>query len=132
MLLLRLIISMKTITTPQTAVLLVICQLFMIVIGTNISFAQDTATAQKQSLNYFKIEIGMHIIDCPVLPRCLQDKLMTLNGIKDCNKNIIKECIMFNIPSGAITKEQIISIAIGCSFPKEAINVLVDTKPFAN
>jgi len=108
-----------------------------------IGFGQDTASsAQKQSLNpagqmskgvnYFKIEVGMHIMDCPVLPSRLQEKLMGLNGIKDYNKDMKTQSITFNIPEGVITKEQIVTIASGCGFPAQSINVLVDSKPFVN
>ena len=101
-------------------------------LGTLNSFAQDTTSvAQKQSLNYFKIEVGI-IIDCPVLPMNLHDKLIGLKGIKDYHKNQQAQNITFNIPEGVITKEQVIAIAVSCGFPAQSINVLMDKKPFSN
>lgn len=106
---------------------------FLIAGCSDFTFGQDTSlSAQKQSLQYFKVEIGMHILDCPVLPPCLKNKLMTLNGIKDYKVDGISQSIQFNIPEGAVTKEQIAAMAAGCSFPAAAVNVMVDTKPFSN
>ena len=96
------------------------------------SFSQDTTSAQEQTLSYFKIEVGMHITDCPVLPTCLQGKLMAFAGIKDYNKDMKNQCIQFNTPEGVITKEQILNLAVGCGFPVQSLNILVDSKPFSN
>ena len=106
---------------------------FLIVSCTFFGFGQDTsATAQKQTLQYFKVEIGMNILDCPVLPPCLKNKLMTFNGIKDYKVDEISQSIRFNIPEGVITKEQIVIMSVGCSFPAKSVNVIVSTKPFSN
>lgn len=97
------------------------------------SFAQDTtSSASKQPLNYYKIEVGMGILNCPVLPPRLKDKLMGLKGIKDYNVDMKNPSILFNIPEGVITKEQIVTMAMGCGFPAQTVNVLVDSKPFEN
>ena len=104
-------------------------------------YGQDAASpSQKQasnpttanSINYFKLEIGMHILDCPVLPMRLKDKLMGLNGIKDYNADIKSQSILFNIPAGVVTKEQILNMAGGSGFPAGTVNVLMDNKPFPN
>jgi hypothetical protein len=93
-----------------------------------ISFGQDT-TAQKQ---YVKIEVGMHILDCPVLPKNLKEKLLTVQGIKDYREDMMTQSIYFNVPEGALSKEQIMTIATSCAFPPNSISVLLDKKPFTN
>ena len=105
-----------------------------------LSFAQATSNpvqdpapvTQNSSMNYFKIEVGMHILDCPVLPPQLKSKLMTLQGIKDYTVNMKNETILFTLPEGVATKEQIVKIALNSGFPASAVNVIVDTKPFVN
>jgi len=74
----------------------------------------------------------MGILNCPVLPPRLKDKLMGLKGIKDYNVDMKNPSILFNIPEGVITKEQIVTMAMGCGFPAQTVNVLVDSKPFEN
>ena len=106
-----------------------------------LGYSQDsTLVAKNQSLspagntngvNYFKIEIGI-IVNCPVLPTCLKEKLMSLKGIDNYKKDQMTQSITFNIPDGVITKEQIKTIAIGCAFPEQFINVLMSNKPFTN
>lgn len=98
----------------------------------NIPSSDTTSALRKQSVNYFKIEIGLHIMDCPVLPMNLKSKLMEFKGIKDYNADVKKQCILFNVPVGVTTKDQVEAIAIASGFPKESIKVLMDTKPFAN
>ena len=94
------------------------------------STAQDsTVSVQKQ---YVKIEIGMHILDCPVLPKELKRKLMTVKGIQDYKEDAFSQSVYFNIPEGAISKEQIVNVALGCAFPAQSINVLMAAKPFIN
>lgn len=98
-----------------------------------ISPAPDTAiAAQNQPFQYVKIEVGMHILDCPVLPPQLKEKLMTLTGIKDYQVNKTSETILFSIPEGIITKEQIVNLAVRCGFPMSAVNVITQSKPFTN
>lgn len=87
---------------------------------------------QNTPLSYFKIEVGMHILDCPVLPPQLKAKLMTLQGIKDYAVNMKGETILFTLPEGVATKEQIVKIALNSGFPASAVNVLIDSKPFTN
>ena len=99
----------------------------------SVSYGQDTtSSAQKQALSYYKLEIGMHILDCPVLPAGLKNKLMGLKGIKDYTVDMKKECIFFTIPEGVTSKEQIAAIAAGSGFPAGTVNVLLDNKPFTN
>ena len=92
----------------------------------------STASALKQPVQYVKMEIGMHILDCPVLPNALKTKLMALKGIKDYTIDQKTQSILFNVPEGAVTKEQLDAIARGCSFPAKSVNVLMDSKPFVN
>ena len=95
------------------------------------SYAQDSTSVQKQTLNYFKIEVGI-VIDCPVLTMRIKEKLAAVQGIKDYSKNRDKQNITFNIPEGVVTKEQVISIAVSSGFPAHLVNVLMDNKPFSN
>ena len=104
-------------------------------------YAQDSISLpQKQSVNpaavsivnYFKLEIGMHILDCPVLPMRLKDKLMGINGIKDYNTDMKSQSILFNIPAGVVTKEQILNMAAASGFPAGTVTVVMDSKPFHN
>ena len=95
-----------------------------------LGYSQDSASvAKNQPLSYFKIEIGI-IVNCPVLPTCLQDKLIGLKGIKDFKKDQTSQSITFNIPEGVTTIEQVKSMALSCSFPASYVNILVDKKPF--
>ena len=97
------------------------------------SYGQDTsATAKNQTLSYFKIEVGMHILDCPVLPPRLKTKLMGYNGIQDYRTDMGTQSILFTIPEGTLTKEQIQKIAESCDFPPTSVNVLMSAKPFTN
>jgi hypothetical protein len=79
---------------------------------------------------YVKIEVGMHILDCPVLPKQLKEKLMQVKGIQGYREDAFTQCIYFNIPEGAITREQIVGLALGCAFPAQAVNVLINRIPF--
>lgn len=105
-----------------------------------LSFAQSATTipgdsssaVQNQSLTYVKMEIGMHILDCPVLPLQLKTKLMTVKGIQDYAVNLKDETILFAVPQGTLTKEQVNKIAVSCGFPVNAVNVIMDSKPFPN
>lgn len=90
----------------------------------------SSATGKKPSLNYVKIEIGMHILDCPVLPVRLKNKLMTLKGINGYYVNVKTQSILFNIPEGVVTKEQISAIAVNAGFPPQDIAVFMEDKPF--
>ena len=111
----------------QFIILFLLCSLF--------SYGQSvdsSATVQKQSLQYVKIEIGMHILDCPVLPPQLKEKLMTLKGIKDYTVDLKSESILFNIPEGVVTREDIKAIAARCGFPEKSVTILMDSKPFVN
>ena len=97
---------------------------------TILCLGQEATTTKKPVLNYYKIEVGMNILDCPVLPTRLKEKLSTINGIKDYIIDKKSQSILFNIPAGVITAAQIADIATACSFPKQSINVSVDKKPF--
>jgi hypothetical protein len=90
--------------------------------------ADSASSAQTQ---YVKIEVGMHILDCPVLPKHLKEKLMTVKGIKDYQEDAFTQSIYFSIPQGAITKEEIVKVATSCAFPPNTVNVLMAEKPFA-
>lgn len=87
---------------------------------------------QNQPLQYVKIEVGMHILDCPVLPPQLKEKLMGVKGIRDYTVNRKDETILFAVPEGVITKEQIVAAAVRCGFPVSAVNVIMGSKPFTN
>ena len=81
---------------------------------------------------YVKIEVGMHILDCPVLPSNLKGKLMGVKGIRDYREDYKAQSIYFNTPKDGISKEQIESIAKGCAFPPGSVNVILSDKPFTN
>ena len=106
----------------------------------SISYSQDTSAAQKQianpsaagATNYFKIEIGMGILGCPILPVRLKEKILTLKDVKDYHVDTKSQSILFSVPEGVATIEQIKNMAISCSFPATSINVHMNTKPFAN
>lgn len=87
--------------------------------------------AQNTALNYVRLDIGMHILDCPVLPPQLKSKLMTIKGIKDYTVDMKTESILFNVPEGAVTKEQIEAMAARSGFPAGTVIVKIDNKPFA-
>ena len=86
--------------------------------------------ATKQSEQYVKIEVGHHILRCPVLPSCLKPKLMELKGIRNYILDEPTSCITFSISRGAITSEQIVSMAVSCAFPEADVKVLMADKPF--
>ena len=97
----------------------------------SLSYGQDTTVVQKQfALAYYKIEIGMGIVKCPVLPTRLRERLTSIKGLKDYTLDTETQCAKFDIPEGTLTKEQVYNIAIGCGFPAQAVNILVDNKPF--
>ena len=106
-----------------------------------VGYGQDSSAIKKQpanpvsnaiGVNYFKIEVGMHILDCPVLPARLKEKVSALKGMKDYTVDAKSQSILFNIPEGVTTAEQIKNMAVNCAFPSTSINVLMDHKPFAN
>ena len=74
----------------------------------------------------------MHILDCPVLPVQLKEKLMTIKGIKDYAVDKTVETIQFNVPEGTVTKEGLEKLTQSCGFPVNSVGVLIDTKPFTN
>jgi hypothetical protein len=92
----------------------------------------SAAIGQNTALSYVKLEIRMHILDCPVLPAQLKEKLMTVKGIKDYTVDKNYETIQFNVPEGALTKESIEKITLSCGFPVNSVNILLDSKPFVN
>ena len=94
-----------------------------------VSLGQAQDSSAVKTTNYYKIEVGI-IIDCPVLPMSLHDKLIGLKGIKDFKKDQASQSITFNIPEGVITIEQIKNMATGCSFPPSYVNISMDNKPF--
>ena len=103
------------------------------------SFAQATGASSTDSsvvpnsvLSYVKIEVGMHILDCPVLPKSLKAKLLTVKGIKDYQEDQMTQSIYFNMPQGAISKDQILNLAKDCAFPPASLVVLMADKPFTN
>lgn len=98
------------------------------------SFSTKAQSQQPDSatLRYFKIDVGMHILDCPVLPPNLRAKLLTLKGIKDYTVNFKAETIQFTVPDGVVTPEVVVKIAMSCGFPQQAVNVSVSDKPFTN
>jgi len=77
----------------------------------------STAGVQNIALDYVKLEIRMHILDCPVLPAQLKEKLMTVKGIKDYSIDRNYETIQFNVPAGTVTKEALEKVAASCGFP---------------
>ena len=99
----------------------------------SVSHGQDTTSAsQKQvSTNYYKIEVGMHILDCPVLPNRLKEKVLALKGVKDYTVDMKSESIFFNVPDGVTSIEQIKNMATASDFPPTSINILQGNKPFA-
>lgn len=74
----------------------------------------------------------MHILECPVLPPRLKEKISAYKGVENYTADWKTQSILFNVPQGVITKEQIVTMAIGCGFPAQAVNVLMDNKPFEN
>ena len=88
----------------------------------------SVSAAQRQ---YVKMEIGMNILDCPVLPKQLKEKLSVVKGIQDYQEDVFTQSIYFNIPAGAITKEQIAKVAAACAFPPNSVKVLMAEKQFA-
>ena len=97
----------------------------------SLSYGQDTSAIQKQSAtNYYKIEIGMHILDCPVLPNRLKEKISALKGMKDYAVDTKSQSILFNVPEGVTTIEQLKNMATACDFPPTSINILQGNKPF--
>lgn len=74
----------------------------------------------------------MHILDCPVLPPQLKAKLLTVKGVADYVEDDKIECIFFNCPQGILTAEKVKAIALSCSFPASAVNVIMSDKPFAH
>ena len=86
--------------------------------------------ATKQSEQYVKIEVGHHILRCPVLPSCLKPKLMDVKGIRNYILDEPTSCITFSIPKGVTTAEQIGKMAVNCSFPAEDVKVSMADKPF--
>ena len=98
----------------------------------SLSYAQDTTSVQKQiATSYYKIEIGMHILDCPVLPNRLKEKVVALKGVKDYTVDMKSQSIFFNVPDGVTTIEQLKNMATACDFPPTSINILQGNKPFA-
>ena len=98
----------------------------------SVSYGQDTtSSAQKQALSYYKLEIGMHILDCPVLPNRLKEKVLAIKGVKDYTVDMKSESIFFNVPDGVISIEQIKNMATASDFPPTSINILQGNKPFA-
>ena len=57
---------------------------------------------------------------------------MTVKGIQDYREDAFSQSVYFNIPEGAISKEQIVNVALGCAFPPQSVNVLMAPKPFIN
>lgn len=110
---------------PKSQLLLAVVCFF-----SSVSYSQDTAIAKIQYNKYVKIEIGHHILDCPVLPSNLKRKLMELEGISDYKVDKETESIRFIIPQGVITQEQIATIAKDAGFPADDIKVFMDDKPF--
>lgn len=98
----------------------------------SLSYGQDSSAVQKQSgkIEYFKIEVGMGIMGCPVLPVRLKEKISALKGVDNYHSDMTCQCILFNVPEGVVTTEEIKTIAISCSFPPTSINVLMGNKPF--
>src|SRR5438477_7926073 len=99
------------------------------------SFGQNAASSSQTStaaINYFKIEVGSGILDCPVLPMRLKEKISVLQGVKDYSVDKKIHSILFNVPEGVTSVEEIKKMAIGCAFPETTINVLMDKKPFPN
>lgn len=97
------------------------------------SFGQDAVSPAQTSAaatNYFKIEVGSGILDCPVLPMRLKEKISALKGMKDYTVDTKSHSILFNVPEGVATIEQIKNMAISCAFPPTSINILMDNKPF--
>ena len=98
-----------------------------------VAVSKDSVSAtEQQHLKYVKIEVGLNILDCPVLPPNLKAKLMTLKGIRDYAVNRKNETILFALPDGVVTKEGVVAIARSCGFPAEAVNVIMADKPFVN
>src|ERR1051326_2112726 len=85
---------------------------FLFAIGlvflSQILFAQDSASVkQTTATNYFKIEVGMHILDCPVLPARLKEKISKFNGMKNYYVSVNKQYIIFDVPEGVTSIEQL-------------------------
>ena len=72
----------------------------------------------------------MHILDCPVLPARLKEKISVLQGVKDYSVDSKSQSILFNVPEGVTTIEQIKNMATACDFPPTSINILQGDKPF--
>lgn len=101
------------------------------------AYAQSPSTTSADSSailtgprQYVKIAIGMHILDCPVLPKQLKEKLMNVRGINAYHEDQFTQSVYFDIPEGAITAEQIKAVAIHCAFPAQAVEVVMNSKPF--
>jgi hypothetical protein len=93
------------------------------------AFSQDTL-AVKKAVQFVKIEIGDHILRCPVLPACLKPALMKIQGISDYHSDVPADCITFSMPQGVTTAEEITFMATNCAFPKNDVKVIIADKAF--